>query len=760
MKICYGKELESSQINLINTLAVECNILFDTAKLLYYRGIDTVSKAKRFLSPSKDNFNNPFLLNGMSEACSRIKDAIKNNKNLLVFGDYDVDGICSATVLTNVLKELNANVKTIVPEREDGYGLNYDTVMNIHNDFHVDLLLTVDCGISDYETIEKLKEQGIEVIVTDHHEPPELLPNCICINPKIKGQEFPFDGLCGTGVAYKLSYALIGERANEYLDYVALATVADSMDLVEENRDIVFEGLKIFNSGKIRKCFKYMLGNNAKTINSQTLAYQIAPKINAGGRMGDANCVLKLFASQKESEIIALATLLTEYNVARQGECDVIYREAKKKIIEQELYLDKVILVYDENWKTGFIGIVAARLVEEYSKPVIVFAGVDGFLKGSARSLEGINIFNAIVNAKDLLIGFGGHSQAAGVSVSKENFDSLRQSMNKYFELNGGEDFENATAEKVVEACWDIDKPISMRFAREIEMLEPFGVGNKKPSFTTAVESVVSSPLKCGSIHYLFRSEVFEFLDFNGEKDVFNLSLPIKKTVVFDLSYSVFRGNESVRGIVKEIICDFTDKNQLNLFAFRNEIIKLKNIDEFDYGRYVDFNKEIEKGYGTLYLLYDAKNVPTNPPVNVYYFKCESKCAENCIVVSPSEIPNEYKKIVRLDLPILSVKDVKSGNESEYRYLKELDVERSSFAQVYNILCGMVNKRFTDSVNCFNNNKLVISPYQFIFACEVFFELGFFTVNNGYLKRDNTVKSPLTNSKIYGIIEKIKRGNN
>ena len=249
MKIVYGEQLNSAQEQLITQIALNCNISFDTARLLFYRKQDTVEKVKRFLSPSKKHFHNPNLLSGVAQATAKINSAKQNAQNVLIFGDYDADGVCATTVLYNCLKDYGFNsITTYIPERSEGYGLNIDTVQRLKESNDIQLLITVDCGISDYDKIEKIKELGIDVIVTDHHEPPEILPDCIKINPKLSGQSYPFDGLCGAGVAYKLGYALVGEKANDYLDFVALATVADSMELVDENRDIVAEGLKLFNS--------------------------------------------------------------------------------------------------------------------------------------------------------------------------------------------------------------------------------------------------------------------------------------------------------------------------------------------------------------------------------------------------------------------------------------------------------------------------------------------------------------------------------
>ena len=576
MKLLYGKTPDGQETLAIRNLAGELGVTFDTARLLYFRGADTKEKARRFLSPDKTAFGDPLLLSGMKEAVARITRARDDGDSVLVFGDYDADGICATAILTKALAEFGINAEKIVPEREDGYGLNVSLVDEVRKNRPINLLITVDCGISDAEKIEELKKRGIDVIVTDHHEPPEILPDCVRIDPKIAGQEYPFNGLCGAGVAYKLSRALIGEKADDYLDLAALATVADSMDLIEENRSIVAEGLKLINAPRPRAVFKNLLGDNKKAT-AQTLAFQVAPRLNAGGRMGDAKAALEAFTSDDENVVFDRCVKLSAYNVQRQVECDEMYKEAKELIHRENSFFDPVILVASEKWRTGFIGIVAARLSEDFSRPVIVFAGVDGGYKGSARSVPEVNIFEALCAVKDLTVEFGGHSQAAGVAVTKENYELLRAGICAYVK----ERKLLAKAEKTVFAEWNIQGKIDARFAKELDMLEPFGVGNRRPLFTAEEESgVISRPLKKGSPHYTFNLEAGEMLDFGGGGNVEVLALPVKKTVVFEINRSIFGGKEYVKGFVKNVLTDKSDLSAIDPFVLRNELKKLLGTGE------------------------------------------------------------------------------------------------------------------------------------------------------------------------------------
>ena len=754
MKIIYGEQLTDSQVNLVKDISLECGITFDTARLLFYRNIDTVEKAKNFLSPGKKGFHNPYDLSNMLQAVERIKKAKELNQSVVIFGDYDADGICALTTLYYCLKEFGIKARLHVPERDDGYGLNLEKVKTILREQPIDLLITVDCGISEAESIEQLKLMGIDVIVTDHHEPPEILPNCIKINPKIKGQKYPFDGLCGAGVAYKLGYALIGEKANKYLDLVATATVADSMDLIEENRDIVVEGLKLFNNPKtLRYQFKCLLQDNNRQVTAQTLSYSIAPKINAGGRMGDACSALKFFISENEKDIFDLAVLLNEYNLARQVECDNIYQQAKAKIIQDKKYKNDVIIVCDSNWKTGFIGIVAAKLVEEYSKPVIVFAGHEGFLKGSARSVDGINIYQAIDAVKDSLIGYGGHAQAAGVSVEKDKIDHFDKAINQYLLQNK---ISVDTSRKIY-ADWQIDNEISFRFARELNMLEPFGVGNRKPIFTTSAKSIISEPIKAGSQHYNFKTDYLEMLDFNGEKDVVKLSLPIDKTLLFELDLSVYKGRESLKGYLRSVILDYNDILPLRPYAFASQLDGLL-LEQSTYTPIKSSQAFINDNGRVLYAVSD--------PTTIGRYSCLDKLDRgvfdetikgnnNVLILSPIGDYSQFAKIVYLDTPIsLSHFDIPiyvCSDVCGYLLVEELDVSRDAFKFGYAKLLNLKGKKVIDDVS-FINSHFANDFYQMLFVLKVFKELKIFSTDRGSLMHNERIKNELTNSKVYSKI--------
>lgn len=736
----------------IRETAAAAGILPQTAKLLFSRGYRTEDDIKRFLTPGKHNFNDPFLLKGMKETVTRLACAKENGETVLIYGDYDADGISASAIMYRALTEYGINAINAVPERADGYGLNEEIVAAYAEDYFIDLVITVDCGISDFRCVEFIKnELGCDVIVTDHHEIPDIIPDTVVINPKLPDQEYPFDGLCGAGVALKVAYALLGDKADKYLDLAALATVADSMSLTGENRDIVYEGLKIFRSKNLRPAYAKLLESaGAKEINAQTLAFTVAPRINAAGRMGDAAAALKLFLSDDENEIFDLAAKLTAYNIERQAECDKLYKSAKEKLNSEGAFRN-VIMLYDENWKTGFVGIVAAKLTEEFSRPVIMFAGSGEYLKGSARSIDGVNIFEAISANKDYLIEFGGHSQAAGVAVSKENFGAFYSAVDEYLgERYGAEAF----MPKIYAEC-EIHEKFPMDFAEELELLEPCGVGNKKPLFVTEVQEANAAPIKPMSPHVIFSSPVLEMLWFGGDKKLEILNLPITKKIVFEPNVSVFNKQKSLKGLVKDCLPVFENSRELEDCIFEKQIESL--LYNECAAEEIDSVSPPVGRYGTAYVVSDPENanlfgLPVcvfTPPANL----------QNSVIIAPTEDLRGFKNVIYADNPpkitVQGRHTYVNKNVSGRRLFKGVSTDRSAFAEIFVQLKAFVGRKYVKAADFYVTNRLKCDKRQFIFCVHVFTELGIFDVSGGVLRLDTSVKSNLRKSSIYLQTEEI-----
>ena len=457
------------------------------AGILTARGITDPAEALTLLAGEED-LSDPFLLTDMQKACERIWQAIDNGETIVVFGDYDVDGVTATALLYQHLKGMGATVKCMLPSREgDGYGLSRNAIQSIH-DKGYQLIVTVDNGISAVEEAEFAAELGIDLIITDHHLPPETLPKAVAVvDPRRLDDHSPFKGLCGAGVAFKLCAALDGCPPEEMLDYcgdlAAVGTVADVMPLVGENRTLVKAGLRQLQQTD-RPGLEALLeevGLAGRPITAENISYAIAPRINAAGRMDSAVTALQLVLCEDPDRAEELAHKLNEINVKRQ-ETELEIFKAAQVLLEQqpERLEDRVMLLWGRDWHPGVIGIVASRLVERTGRPVIVVT-VDehGECKGSGRSVPGFNLHACIGSCADLLIRYGGHAMAAGLSVREENLPELRRRLNEW-----------AARECPVlhTAPLECDLPIhldrvTVDSVRRIDALAPFGAENPTPVF-------------------------------------------------------------------------------------------------------------------------------------------------------------------------------------------------------------------------------------------------------------------------------------
>ncbi|MBQ8792522.1 MAG: DHH family phosphoesterase, partial [Clostridia bacterium] len=342
----------------------------------------------------------------MKELCNRIYLAKQMGDRVLVFGDYDVDGVSATAIMLKTLKKIGINADFYLPNRyEDGYGLTKEVIDKVANKFAPDLIITVDCGISCYEEVEYAKEKGIEIVVTDHHEIPEILPNTLVLNAKIEGQDYPFHELCGTGLAYKISEAVLGQKkAEEFLPIASIATIADIVSLTGENRNIVKRGLKMFD--KLPIGLKTLLKENKVSLSNPTstdIAFKIAPKINSSGRMGDAGDSLVLYMTEDPVKVKEYVEKIKVHNTKRQELSAQIMEDCEKAIAKMDMTKTRVICLASKKWDQGILGIACARLVEIYNRPVFLFAQNGDMLHGSGRSIDDINIHELLSSQKDIL---------------------------------------------------------------------------------------------------------------------------------------------------------------------------------------------------------------------------------------------------------------------------------------------------------------------------------------------------------------------
>lgn len=508
-------------------LADSLNISTVLAQLLVDRGITNFFDAKNYFRPSIEGLHDPFLMNGMEEASLRVISAITSNEKICVYGDYDVDGTCSAALMYMFLKELGANAMVYIPQRlTEGYGMSVESIDQLHAQ-SVNLIISVDCGITAVEEVAHANSLGIDTVICDHHQPKEVLPDAHAILDPIKpGCDYPFKFLSGAGVAFKLACA-VGDRignhdiAMKYLDLVALAGAADIVSLTDENRILVREGLDRINSNP-RPGIKALI-NIARMVpgdlSAGQIVFTIAPRVNAVGRMGDAIRAVELFCTDDEQEAIRLANVLESENLERRKIDEATFSHTIELVEDKvDLENDRGLVMHNDAWHPGVIGIVASRLVEKYNRPAVMLSTIDGVAKGSARSISGFNIYEALEQCEDLLLQFGGHKAAAGLAIEVDKIPEFRRRFNAILATKMTED--DILPEITVD-CKVHFSEITPKFLRILNQLAPFGPGNMRPVFMAEDISLVYAPRIVGTNHIITclrqngNDKVFDSIGFN-----------------------------------------------------------------------------------------------------------------------------------------------------------------------------------------------------------------------------------------------------
>ncbi|MBE7090464.1 MAG: single-stranded-DNA-specific exonuclease RecJ [Clostridiales bacterium] len=766
-EIVYRKQLNEEELVEMRKIASAFSLCEEAATVLYTRGVKDVSSARAYLYAGKKNFVNPFTLKNMDVLVSRLNVAKENGETVVVFGDYDADGVCATSIMVRALAHEGINVIPVLPEREDGYGLSEEMIDRIAGEYFPDLLITVDCGISNKNEVEMLLDAGIDVIVTDHHELPEELPSVPVINPKLPNQEYPYDNLCGAGVAFKIACALCGEWAYTLVDFACLATVADSMTVTGENRDIIAEGLKLFESSALRPQFKLLL-SGSREISETALAFTVAPRLNAAGRMGDVASALQLFLTEDEAEMASLANLLAEYNVQRQVACDEMYRTAKTLLLQKGAYTPAIVL-YSPEWKAGFLGIVASRLAEEYARPVILFCSKgEGVLKGSVRSVERINIYEAISAVKEYTVEFGGHAQAAGVSVLENNLSAFETALyDQIMKIRAeGSVLPTVHVEK------QVTEPFTMELAKDLKRLEPFGVGNRKPLYVVEVGAVATRPLKAESPHLSLSTPVIDALYFGGEKYADILKNPVKKSLIFEPNISVFNKKESLKAYIREFIPSNQYGEECRLAFFRKTLAEAKK-ESLSFPAAASkeetenaLHTALQTPYGTLVVCQDPKNMERFASAKLlpaYAFASNFNNLHNSLLLAPDVDADtqEYHTVIYLDTPLSYAGKFRGQTVVMHGVLPfkeeimELSLNRAEFSKVFTAVKTAGKISAFDGLSAYRALGGE-NPYQVIFAVECFLELGIFETFGGTLAVNKQVKNPLENSKIYQTVKKLQ----
>lgn len=533
-------------------LVDDLNISPALAKILVLREIDSYRKARQFFKPTLEDLHDPYLLNGMRDAVKRIIKALTENQKIVIYGDYDVDGTNASAMLYLFLTEIGGNVEIYIPNRmKEGYGISKAGIDEaIQNG--AKLIISVDCGITAVEETEYAKSYGIDLIICDHHEPGEVLPKALAVLDPLKpGCPYPYKYLSGAGVTFKLMQAVadsIGMKdlPYQYLDFVAVAGAADIVPLTGENRILVKYGLEKLNTNP-RPGFKALIekaGLKLGSISSSQIVFGLAPRINAVGRLGDASRAVKLLLSKNYEEALHYAEILDKENRNRREIDEEILNEAISKV-ENELNLEEeiAIILHKEDWHIGVIGIVASRLVEKFYRPSILLTNVDGIVKGSARSIADFNLYEALKECEDVLLQFGGHKAAAGLSIHYDRIEEFKKRFNEVAKKSLTPEQLIPTLE--IEAVVELNT-ITPKFRRILERFAPFGPQNMKPIFMTEKVEIFDRPRISANNHLFMKvrknnSAVFDVVGYNmGEyaQALLDLNGSLKNSYI-DIVYTI-----------------------------------------------------------------------------------------------------------------------------------------------------------------------------------------------------------------------------
>ena len=547
---------------LINKISDEFNVSRLVASIIANKGLKDSSEIEVFLHPRRSDFHNPFLMPDMEIAVNRIIKAIENHEKVAIYGDYDVDGITSSTVLKRFLSERGLETDVYIPNRlYEGYGLNNNEINEIAKTGHT-LIITVDCGITGKEEVALANSLGIDTIVTDHHEPPQdgILPEAVAvIDAKRKDSKYPFNGLAGVGVAFKLIQAIsikLGIKEEEYLKYldlVCIGTISDIVPLVDENRTISKLGLRLVKQTK-NIGLKVLLDSiGYQKIDSNTISFGVAPRINACGRMGHEKEALELFLTNNIEEAKKITQNLNQYNLERQEIEKRIFNEVQEMMQNPEERKQPCIVLGGENWHHGVIGIVSSKITDMYFKPSILVCFEGNLAKGSGRSIPGFDLHEALEDCDTYIKQFGGHSMAVGVTIERNNFSKFKEELEEY-----GTKMNISSIVPVIKIDEKIQlQDISIKDIKDLELLEPFGEGNKMPLFQISNVKIASiRALSEGKHLKMTLKDDNKFIDTIGF-NMGNLSseYPIgtKIDVVGNLEINNYKGMENVQINLKDI---------------------------------------------------------------------------------------------------------------------------------------------------------------------------------------------------------------
>ena len=760
----------------IDKLCEKHKISRKVMEIIVSRGFKTGEEVEDFLHP-KTKYS-PFALKNMDALVLRLKTAISKKERIVVFGDYDVDGVSATAIMLKTIQRLGGRAHFYLPNRFlDGYGLTNEIIDKLKKKHNPNLIITVDCGISCHDEVEYAKTLGIEIIVTDHHEEPAVTPETIVVSAKCKNQEYPFDGLCGAGVAYKISEALLGKGAEELLPIAAIATIADIVPLLSENRRIVVEGLKLFER-YLPIGLKMLFKANKLSIintNSTDISFKISPKLNASGRMGDATDSLLLYLETDPIKLQKLIDKIHAHNVRRQELCSKVHSDAKRALQKVNMSDIRIICLSSKSWDHGILGIVCSRLLEEYNRPVFLFSHSDGVLKGSGRSIDDINIHGLLASMEDILETYGGHTMAAGVSIKPENYDEFVKRVNSFaFESINDKVFMPISYYDTELLKGDITKEL----VEDLTRLEPYGCCNPRPRFFIEGKDVKIEPMRNFPQHADMK--VGDSLKLT----YFNFLSKRTKLSYFENQEFIFELQQKDKGIVQEFESGRHIKKSAGEIAKLGALAQLQYLDSKKNAKFKIYTPDkllpyiTQMGasvFGTCFVAtslkdyenfvssYDQKDIYNNVFMS---FDCDGF---NTLALSPTDVSfaKNFKRIIFIS-PVMDLSYIAKINEISsaevyvpadlkfnFERIPELNISRENFGRIFKSLRIKAGKQFRDFLDFTDGMPKSFSILDIYLACLVFEELGIIKIDRlGGFKFyvDNEKKSNLTESKIYNFV--------
>ena len=765
-------------------------------RALRARGITTEEERRRFMYPDISMLRDPFGLPDMDKAVARIETAVESGESICVYGDYDVDGICATTMLLHYLLSIGAEASYRIPSRhDDGYGISRKAIDALKA-AGVSLIITVDNGISAAQEIAYAGELGIDVIVTDHHIPPEDIPVCSAVVcHTVAGDAYPHY-LCGAGTALKLIQALGGvEAAEEYMFLAGVATVADVVPLLDENRLLVKYALDALNNGRCCIGMKMLLSSipsSKKPYSVYNIGFGIAPRLNASGRMGDASLGVELFMTEDEDEAARIISELNRLNELRQAEEQSILDEAIAMVEKLDIEGKHAILLSSDKWNSGVIGIAASRLTELYHRPTILFSEQGSALKGSARSVEGINIHEALKANSDLFIRFGGHAKAAGVTMEKEMFPRFAEALEKYFAETCSPDLF------VPRRCYEFDEELSeitMELTRQLDMLAPFGEGNPCPVFHISNVSPYHIR-RFGTDGAHLRMDLrqsrfsFESVYFCGGRSFDNIMRAESISLLYSPFINNWNGAEnlqmriiSVRPDLPRCASRFLKSNMPRFYEAFLHGADLKQKERFEPELFTGTVSEaIKSSFAGLMVLafsiYGAENALRELlRENVENFEVcfgtvpDGVFSGNVLLLAPNleKLPTKgYNKVIFADEPycqaafalvhaaLPEARILRTGREYDFAdILSGFSISRDEMALYYKTISGLLGSgRYSGpELSAELSDRLSRPPHQTEFVLKVFHELGFITDDGGRAVRmQKTGRKCLEESRLYSMV--------